>query len=163
MLASRSTVLLLLLTSIPFLTFTSSAPVPPIVPDLAEAVSQPVIKAYHNANHWLVRPESLHSLELLPSSPRAASVLERVHSLGRSPARTELTPDGNIKMINEGFSPRLFRFGTKDRIYIVQPGTKETLHANELTNQQYHALTISRIPKRTPIVYDDVSGGRFAK
>ncbi|GAC99127.1 hypothetical protein PHSY_006725 [Pseudozyma hubeiensis SY62] len=163
MLASRSTVHLLLLTWFPFFTLIFSAPAPPIVPELAEAVSQPVIRAYRNADHWLVRPESLPSLDMLPSSPTAASVLERVRSFGRSPARTVVTPDGNVKMINEGSSPRLFRFGTKDRIYIVQPGTRETIQADELTHQQYHALTVSRIPKHTPIVYDDVSGGRFAK
>lgn len=148
--------LTLLLAHILLFAFVSTLPVLPTIPEIeaAEPIIGPVVNAYNEGLHWLVRSDSLPVIRDTLSSP-STSRFERILSLGRSRAKVEFTAEGNIKMINDGPRPLLFKFGTRDRIYVLQPRTREVLARSELTEQQYKALTIHKLPLDATIVYGD--------
>ncbi|KAF6767411.1 hypothetical protein PSEUBRA_004691 [Kalmanozyma brasiliensis GHG001] len=109
------------------------------------------IRLTNAGEHWLVHPKDI------PSLARPRGGLWRSLRFGRSPARVEITKNNNIKMINDGSTPRLFRFGSADKTYYVLPHTKETLHGNEVTQTQYKAHSIHKLPKDTGAPYSDLA------
>lgn len=109
------------------------------------------IRVTKAGEHWLVHPKDV------PSLARPRSGLWHSLRLGHSPARVEFTKDSSIKLINDASSPRLFRFGSADRTYYVLPHTRETLRGNDITETQYNALSIHKLPKDTGPVYSDLA------
>lgn len=132
----------------------SSAPLSPVLPE-AGATVRPAIEAFKAGPHWIVSPETLPRVRP-GASTSSSSLLERIRSLGRAPARVKTTQQGDLKMINQGTSPRLFEFGSKDKVYLIQPKTTGTLARSDLTEQQFRALSIQKIPKDTRVNYNDL-------
>lgn len=111
------------------------------------------IEVFNQAEHWLVHPKDVPYL-----TRSRSSFFEGVREKLKHPlAKVKVTNEGNVQMVNSASSPRLFRFGSADKTYYVLPGTKETISAKDLTETQFRALTIQKVPKDTGVVYNEVA------
>lgn len=114
------------------------------------------IEVFNQAEHWLVHPKDVPALTRSRSS--RSSLLDGVREKLRTPlAKVKITKDGNVQMVNTASSPRLFRFGSADKTYYVLPRTRETIPAKDLTETQFRALTIHKLPTDTGVVYNEVA------
>lgn len=112
----------------------------------AEAAKQPVLNVISEGSRWIVDP---HDVPPLTRSSSFKDVLRK--KLNLDPIKVTATPEG-VHIRNSGSSPRLARFGAKDRTYIVMPGTTETV---PWTRQSLHELTIDRVSPRQEIRYHE--------
>lgn len=107
------------------------------------------IEAVKTAGHWAVEPRFVPSLARPPSS-----ALERVKSLLKlGPIKAQHTAEGVVRVANMGSSPRLIRFGSKNKAFVLAPKATETFR--DLSEWQRQALVVHRVPPSQRIHYNE--------
>ena len=108
-----------------------------------ELVKEPALNAFRKEGTWVVDPPRV------PAPCRSQHVRERLDSRR---VEVEQTSSG-VRIQNSGPRPLLARFGIREKTYVVQPGTSETIA--DVTAEELTGLALYRVPSNQPIKYHE--------